>query len=141
MSEPTPERASWQRHATPYRIAGAALFLLSLIHLGPLVGVLGVARVEALYGIDIAGPDLELLLRHRAVLFGMVGAVMLTAVWKPSYRTLAFALAFANLTAFLALSWQVGDVSAELGRVGIVDAVGLAILAIGVAAHVVSRDA
>jgi hypothetical protein len=140
MSESIPERAPWQRHATPYRIAGAALFLLSLIHLGPLIGVLGVARVEALYGIDIAGRDLELLLRHRAVLFGIVGAVMLGSVWKPAYRTLAFVLAFANFAAFLALSWQVGDISAELGRVGMVDAVGMAIVAIGVAAHVASRD-
>jgi hypothetical protein len=140
MADATPS-PGWHRHVSAHRIAGASLFLLSLIHLGPLVGVLGVARVEALYGIDIASPDLEPLLRHRAVLFGMVGAVMLASVWRARWRSLAFGLAFANLASFLALSWQVGDVSAELGRVGIVDAVGLAILSLGVAAHVVARDA
>ena len=129
-----------QRHATPHRVAGAALGVLALIHLGPLVGVLGIERVEALYGIDVAGPDLELLLRHRAVLFGLVGGYMLWSVWRPAQRSVAFVFAFANLVSFLALAWQVGDVNAALGKVAIVDAVALAFLAVGACAHVMARE-
>jgi hypothetical protein len=145
MSDPDPTDAparapSWQRHATPYRIAGAALVLLGLIHLAPLVGVLGVDRLEALYGIDLIGPDPELLLRHRAVLFGILGGYMLWAVWRPAHRAAAFAFAFVNIVSFLALSWRIGDVNAALGKVAIIDALGLAILAVGVAAHVMAAD-
>lgn len=53
-----------------------ALWLVALLHALPLAGVLGAARLSTLYGIDVADPNLALLLRHRAVLFGLLAALL-----------------------------------------------------------------
>jgi hypothetical protein len=49
------------------------LFLVAIIHLLPLSGVLGSERLAALYGLSFNEPNLAILMRHRAVLFGLLG--------------------------------------------------------------------
>jgi hypothetical protein len=61
----------------------AMLTVVGMIHLLPLAGVLGAARLEALYGVAVDGSDLEILLRHRAVLFGLLGAFLVVAALPP----------------------------------------------------------
>jgi hypothetical protein len=41
----------------------------------------GAARLEGLYGVALAGDDLLLLMRHRAVLLGLVGAALQRVFW------------------------------------------------------------
>ena len=67
------------RHRGRVAIAAALFAIPGLINLYPLVGVLGAKQLESLYGVDVAAPDLALLLRHRAVLFGLLGALLLAA--------------------------------------------------------------
>ena len=60
--------------------SSALLAAAGLINLAPAIGVLSAARIERLYGLSVSGqPDLEILLRHRAALFGLLGAAMM--VW------------------------------------------------------------
>jgi hypothetical protein len=117
-------------------VATIALLLVACVHLPPLVGVLGVPRLEALYGIDVAGPELEILMRHRAVLFGLLGGYQLFAVFRPAHRTAAFVAGFVSLAAFLALAWSVGGYGSTLARVVMIDVVALGVCAIGLAAQV-----
>jgi hypothetical protein len=58
-----------------------ALLLVALIHALPLTGVLGAARLSALYGLAVTEPNLEILLRHRAVMFGMLAALLAYAAF------------------------------------------------------------
>ena len=67
----------------------ACLLLAALIHLLPVAGVLGAERLQALYGIPIGDPNLLLLMRHRAVLFGVVGVLLATAAFVPALRSVA----------------------------------------------------
>lgn len=62
-------------------LAGAAI-----IHLLPVVGVLSVDHLERLYAIRVDGPDLAVLLRHRALMFGVLGALLVTAIVLPELR-------------------------------------------------------
>jgi hypothetical protein len=55
-------------------VVPAVLLIVALIHALPLVGVMGAAKLTQLYGIDVQDPTLELLLRHRAILFGLLAA-------------------------------------------------------------------
>jgi hypothetical protein len=47
----------------------ACLFMLGLIHILPVTGVLGAEKLELLYGTQVTDTNMEILLRHRAVLF------------------------------------------------------------------------
>ena len=48
------------------RVLSVCLLVVGVIHLLPIAGVVGASRLSALYGIAVAEPNLELLLRHRA---------------------------------------------------------------------------
>src|SRR5690606_4009073 len=75
------------------RAITALLILVGIIHLLPLSGILGAERLAALYGIAVHGPDLEILMRHRAVLFGLLGSLLVYAAFKPPLQALAIAAA------------------------------------------------
>jgi hypothetical protein len=58
-----------------------------LIHLIPLVGLMGRSALERGYGVDLGlGNDLTILMQHRALLFGLLAAACWAAVWLPGWR-------------------------------------------------------
>lgn len=118
----------------------ATLIIVGVIHLLPLVGVAGSARLASLYGISVAEPNLEILMRHRAVLFGIIGAFLVYAAFRVELHALALIAAFVSLAAFLALVWSTGDYNRELARVALVDVFALALIIAAGVARLVSRD-
>lgn len=113
----------------------AMLIVAGLIHLLPFSGVLGSAQLAALYGLSFNEPNLAILMRHRAVLFGLLGALLVLAAFKRRYRTLAFVAGFVSVVSFLSIAWRVGTSNAQVARVVTADWVALACLVVGVAAH------
>lgn len=111
------------------RFASALYLIVGLGNLLPVTGVLSAVRLEALYGVAIGDPNLLVLMRHRAVLFGIVGALLVAAAFRPVWRAAALAAGWVSMLSFVALAWLVGDVNAELRRVAVVDLVLSAILA------------
>ena len=49
-------------------LKGTILVAVAFIHLVPVTGVLGVVRLESLYAVPGTGNDMEILMRHRAML-------------------------------------------------------------------------
>jgi uncharacterized BrkB/YihY/UPF0761 family membrane protein len=117
-------------------LVSVMLVLVGVIHLLPLSGVLGSEQLASLYGIQFNEPNLEILMRHRAVLFGLLGAFMVFAAFKPAYQTVAFVGGFISVVSFLYLAWAVGGYNAQIGRVFIADVVALCCLIVGGLAHV-----
>ena len=72
-------------------VVSAMLVVVAIIHLMPLSGVLGAERLSALYGLQFGEPNLALLMRHRAVLFELLGVFLLAAAFRPEWQPLAFA--------------------------------------------------
>ena len=117
-------------------LVSAMLVVVAVIHLLPLSGVLGSERLAALYGLSFNEPNLAILMRHRAVLFGLLGLFFLFAAFQPSFQTVAFIAGLVSVVSFLWLAWSVGGYNAQVARVFMADIVALACLIIGVAAHV-----
>jgi len=115
-------------------LVSAMLLVVGVIHLLPLSGVLGGARLVALYGVPIDDPNLEILMRHRAVLFGLLGAFLIYAAFKPSIQGIAILAGLISVASFIILAWTVGGFNAQLGTVFKADLVALVCLAIGVIA-------
>jgi len=117
-------------------LVSAMLIVVGIIHLLPLSGVLGSERLTSLYGLDFEEANLAILMRHRAVLFGLLGAFMVYAAFKPAYQTIAFVGGFISVLSFLYLAWSVGGYNGHVGRVFLADVVALGCLIIGSAAHI-----
>lgn len=77
-------------------VVTVALVVAGIVHLLPLPGVSGARRLEALDGIPVAEPDLGILLRHRAVLFGLLGGFLLAAAFRPELQAAALLPGFAS---------------------------------------------
>ena len=120
-------------------IVPAMLVLVALIHLPPLLGVLGAARMESAYGVPIADPNLAVLMRHRAVLFGLVGSLMVAAVFVPSLRAAALLISLLSAGSFVLLAWSSAGLNANLGRVAMVDVAAVVFSLVGLAAWWVQR--
>lgn len=119
----------------------ATLLAGGVIHLLPLVGVLGTERLASLYGVSVQDPNSAILMRHRAVLFGLVGGLMILAMFKPALQPVAFAVGLISVSSFLYLAWSVGEYNAQLARIVAVDLFALACLLAGTLAFVYQEGA
>lgn len=116
----------------PMRLFVRAAFLLAgLVNLYPLTGVLGAGALEALYGRGFAEPELLLLMRHRAVLFGLLGGLLVAAAWRPAWRGPATLAGLVSMLSFVALAGPPQELAAALGRVYLADIVASALLLAG----------
>jgi len=110
------------------------LLVTGVIHLLPLSGVLGGARLDALYGMAFDDANLQILMRHRAVLFGLLGALLVTAAFRRSLQPVALIGGLVSVVGFLWLAWDVGGYNASIARVVIADLVALGCLLVAAAA-------
>ncbi len=110
------------------KIITAMFVVVAVIHLLPLAGVLGAAKLTSLYAIPVEEPNLEILMRHRAVLFGILGVFLLWAGWKPEFQMAGLIAGFASVISFLVLAWQVGHTNEALQRVVVADLIALVCL-------------
>ena len=112
-----------------------ALLLAALVHLMPLVGALGASRLVALYGVPIQDPNLALLMRHRAVLFGMLGGFLGYAATDVALHAAGLCAAWTSVAAFLLLAATTSGVNRQVHRVVLVDRVAALALGVGSWAH------
>ena len=106
----------------------ALIMLAGLINLAPLLGAFSVERMQALYGVALQDPNLAILMRHRAVLFGIVGGLLVVSAFHPPLRPVGYSAGFVSMLGFLAIAWLAGGYNAEIQRVCRIDLVGVAAL-------------
>lgn len=124
------------------RFVVTLLFLVAAaIKLAPVAGVLGAERVHALYGIDATDPTLAILLRHRALLFGVVGGLLVAAAFRPELRVAAIAAGLVSALGFIALAKLEGGASGALARVVAADWAVVAALGLATAIELLARSA
>ncbi len=122
------------------KLVSGLLLVVALIHLLPLSGVFGAERLQALYGLDFSDTNLAILMRHRAVLFGMLGLFFLYAAFTPALQPLAFTAGFVSVVSFLVLAWSVGDYNAAIHKVFVADILALICLIAATGIYYFARD-
>ena len=116
-------------------LATALYVIVGVVNLVPVSGVLSTNRLQTLYGVSLADPNLIILMRHRAVLFGVVGALLVASAFHTPLRPLALAAGLISMLSFVLIAYLVGGFNAELRRVVLVDLAASALLvAAGLAA-------
>ncbi|MEO1081634.1 MAG: phosphopantetheine adenylyltransferase [Pseudomonadota bacterium] len=109
--------------------------LVGIVNALPVVGALGASQLASAYGIALPSDSIVLLLRHRAILFGIMGAFVLVSLARPEYRIAAFVMAGTSMLSFLVLAGHSGVVNESIRKIVTVDVIGLTALAVAVVLH------
>lgn len=94
-------------------------------------------RLPATYGIGLDGPDVTVLLRHRAVLLALVGGLLVVSGFRRELRPTAVAVAVASMSAFVLFA-RGADTNQEQRQVALLDV--LLLLLLGAASVVPDSD-
>jgi len=122
------------------RLAATVLYLVvAVVNLAPAIGVLSTARLATLYGVAVNDPNLAVLLRHRAVLLGIVGGLLAFAALHPPLRPAALVAGLVSMLSFVVVAYVVGGYNAQLGRVAAIDVVASIALVIAAALDAVAQ--
>jgi len=106
------------------------LFGVGLIHLLPVVGVTGAKSLDKLYGTQISDANLLVLMRHRAVLFGLIGALLIVAAFVPNIQLAAIAVGSISLLSFILIAQSTKNYNRKTRQVVRIDIIALIFLAI-----------
>lgn len=105
----------------------AILIVVGLINLIPVVLFFDSSRSIGLYGIELTGESLLILMRHRAILLGMIGTGLIVGAFSRPNRVLVIVLALISKVFFIYLSLTAGVLSPQIERVALTD-VGAVVL-------------
>ena len=120
------------------KLVSLVLIFISLLHLYPALGMLSGDRLRGLYGVELSDPNLLILMRHRAVLFGLLGLFLLTAAFNVNWQPAAFAIGFISMASFVVLTLLQGTYNPLLRKVFIADIVGITALLLAVALYLLA---
>ena len=101
------------------------IFLVGLINFLPVLGFFSATQLSLAYGVELNSNDLEILMRHRALLFGILGGFVFYSLFKPNLRLPALVMTAVSKLGFIYLAWSVGDINEALIKVTQADLVGL----------------
>lgn len=124
-------------HASGWLLA-LALTLSGLVHLLPVSGAISAGRLHALYGVEPADAVASLLLRHRALLFGLLGVALLLAAWTPAWRVGASIAGLFSMLSFVALAVTGPATSAAIRRIVGIDVALSVLLSVALAFRLIA---
>ena len=119
-------------------IVPAMLLAVGIIHILPLSGVLSAARLFDLYGITFDDSNLEILMRHRAVLFGLLGIFLISSAFLPNLQLAALITGFVSVVSFLYLAYSVGGYNDQVNRIVTADKAAIVCLLMGSIAYAIN---
>lgn len=129
---PVPPRHDASGVVAASRVPSIAFALLlsmaALIHLMPLLGLFGSDGLQRLYDLRFDEPNALVLMRHRAVLFGLLGSGLLLAIPYRAWRAPMLGAGLVSTLAFLVLALATPGINAALQRVLAADIVAFVAL-------------
>lgn len=120
-----------QMSRTLEKLIKVILILVGLINFAPVIGIISAERLESMYAVSIASSDLEILMRHRAVLFGIVGGFVIISAFRSAWRKLACVAGFVSMISFVVLAYSIGNFGEQLKSVVMIDIFAIVVLSIG----------
>jgi len=110
------------------------LLIAGIINTIPVLIAFLPAKIADSYGITIPDANYELLLRHRAILFGIIGGLMIYSAITKKYYDLATLVGLISMVSFLILYFMMdGAINAALTKVMKIDAFAIILLLLGFA--------
>ena len=108
------------------------LFLVGVINFVPIIGLISLDKINQTYGLSVVDNNLAILLRHRALIFGLIGGLILYSVFNTQYQGVAIVIAAISMVGYLLLFGSVGGANQELLKVAKIDIVGIVLLGLAI---------
>lgn len=106
------------------------LVVVGLVNFAPLLGVVSAQKLESAYGITLNSNDLIILMRHRALMFGLLGGFVLVSAFFAVYQIPAMIMAAVSMVGYAILVHSVGDYNPSIHKVLVIDYVGIVFLVV-----------
>ncbi len=106
------------------RTISIILVLVGLMNFYPVIGVLSADTLRNLYGVIILDNDLLILMRHRAILFGILGIFIVISAFRPNLQPSAIVVGLISMMAFIGLALGTGELGEPIQKVMIADLIG-----------------
>ena len=100
------------------------LLVAGLINLYPVIGVVSVDQLVSLYDVPLENNDLIILMRHRAVLFGILGTLIIYAAVRETLQPVACVAGLVSMFSFIVLAYVAGDFGDAFDKIVIADVIG-----------------
>jgi hypothetical protein len=104
------------------------LVVVGFIKFAPVIGVISAKKLESAYSVSLVEKDLEILMRHRALLFGILGAFILYSAFNPLHQPAAMIMGGTSMVGFALLVLGVGGYNEAVGKVLYIDVLGILFL-------------
>lgn len=117
------------------RVSGGLLFLVGVLTFTPIIAFFDAGRISTHYGSLPESANLTILLRHRGVLLGAVGFLLVVAAFKSEYRFLAGTIAILSKLAFVYLAFS-SEATSEIQRIALFDVGAVVLILVALALHV-----
>ena len=105
----------------------ASLLTVAVVNLLPVLGLFSSAQLHKAYGVAVSDPNMQILLRHRALLFGILGCFVLASIAIPEWRFVALVMAGVSMASFVLLVFIYDNNNVHLLRIAYVDIFGLVV--------------
>ena len=113
-----------------------ALTIAGIINIIPSILAFAPSKFLSSYGIELPDATFELLLRHRAVFFGIVGGLLIFSAITKKHYELSTSIGLVSMVSFVVIYLLIGGgITDELKKVVRIDIVAMVILLVGFALY------
>lgn len=111
-------------------IISALILIAGVINFVPVIGIASKSKLEKLYGITIADDNTEILMRHRAVMFGLLGGFMIYAALSQTLQVWAISGGLISMITFIIFSRAASGYTNHIRKIVKADILGIICLLI-----------
>jgi hypothetical protein len=110
------------------KIAIALLVMIGVLTASPIMTAFNPNGITALYGVALKNDAVLLLVRHRQILLGLLGATLVCGAFWGSLRMMAITINVLSKSAFLGFSLTTPTLTPGLQRIVYFDVVAIVLL-------------
>ena len=110
------------------KLISLCLIVVGIINFLPVFGLFSNKSLESAYSITIADNNSSILMRHRALLFGLIGGFTILAAFVEKYQDAAIVIAGISMVGFIILGYSTGEYNSAISRIMLIDWIGVALL-------------
>jgi hypothetical protein len=92
-------------------------------------------QLDKLYQVGTVSTDVQLLLRHRAILFGIVGSILIISAFVPSLRLVATIYGLVSMISFIVLVFATKNANPNLVQIAWIDVAATIVLLLAFGFH------